>query len=387
VLTGRAPFQADTPLDTLIQVVESQPVHPRSLNAKTPRDLETICLKCLEKSPAKRFRSARELAEELERFLAGERILSSSRRLEPARMGKWLGLGALIGAVAFAVLGAIGWPPQSLISTPVTDPETPVVGRALGGCLLGVLGAAIAVVVWDTIVLPLWLLRHTTVPLAKAALGLGLIFNGVLLAVAGNFVHDIPLTPKMVVKVPLLLKTASTLLSILGPILCLEIAPKVRSSGVLLWAVALTISALVIRANPSIDQLKFTNGTSSWGGPSVLSSTAALLRVLWEISPHSGAARPATASSLDPQTDGLLSGRNRDGLGRFLPWRCLFADAGRRRARRYGALFAYFRFLLQADPRFAGGNHVPSVSQKRQLGTSPRRAQITAVIGPHSSGR
>ena len=116
LLTGRPPFRADTPLDTLIQVVESQPVHPRSLNAKVPRDLETICLKCLEKTPSKRFRSAQELADELERFLHGERILSSSRRLRQAPIARWrrlVGLGALVGAICFLAVGAMGYADRS----------------------------------------------------------------------------------------------------------------------------------------------------------------------------------------------------------------------------------------------------------------------------------
>jgi hypothetical protein len=178
----------------------------------------------------------------------------------------WLGWGALVGALGLVGLGAMGYSPQSLISTELMGPGTHVVVRALGGCLLGVLGAAIAVILWDTIVLPAWLLRQTTVPLAKVALGLGLIFNGVLLMLASDFVSDVRLTPKTVLKVPLLLHTASTLLTVIGPILCLEIAPKARSSGVLLWAVALMISALVIGANPQVNVLKFRNGTLSWAG-------------------------------------------------------------------------------------------------------------------------
>jgi predicted Ser/Thr protein kinase len=266
LLTGRPPFRADTPLDTLIQVIESQPVLPRSLNAEVPRNLETICLKCLKKTPSKRFKSAQEVAEELERFTAGERILSSSRRLEPARMGKWLVLGALLGAVAFAVLDLIGWAPQSWMAMPVTVLQTYIVAWALVvGCLVGLVGAAIAVVLWNTIVLPAYLLHQTTVPLAKAALGLGLIFNGmVLLTVPGWFLHDIRLTPKTVLKVPLLLNTAGTVMAVLGPILCLQLAPKARSSGVLLWAIALQVSAAVIGANPALNQAEWMKNFSPW---------------------------------------------------------------------------------------------------------------------------
>jgi serine/threonine protein kinase len=73
-LTGRPPFQAETALDTLMQVLEREPTPLREVNADISPDLESICLKCLEKVPAQRYESAQELADELERFLNGEPI-------------------------------------------------------------------------------------------------------------------------------------------------------------------------------------------------------------------------------------------------------------------------------------------------------------------------
>lgn len=75
LLTGRPPFQSSNPLDTLLAVLQSEPVPPRRLNERIPRDLELICLKCMEKRPENRYASAQEIADELGRFLTGEPVL------------------------------------------------------------------------------------------------------------------------------------------------------------------------------------------------------------------------------------------------------------------------------------------------------------------------
>jgi formylglycine-generating enzyme required for sulfatase activity/tRNA A-37 threonylcarbamoyl transferase component Bud32 len=88
MLTGRPPFQGETPLDTMMLVLHSDPVPPRQFQLKLPRDLEIICLKCLHKEPRKRYSSAEALADDLRRFISQEPI-----RARPAppweRVWKW----------------------------------------------------------------------------------------------------------------------------------------------------------------------------------------------------------------------------------------------------------------------------------------------------------
>jgi WD40 repeat protein len=115
MLAGRPPFRAETPLDTLLQVMEQEPQRLRRINPQVSRDLETICWKCLEKVPEKRYPSAEALAKDLERWRAGEPI-----RARPVRWWeravKWVRrrpaaatMAGLICLVTLLGLGGVIW--------------------------------------------------------------------------------------------------------------------------------------------------------------------------------------------------------------------------------------------------------------------------------------
>ncbi|WP_439627082.1 protein kinase domain-containing protein [Gemmata sp.] len=135
-LTGRTPFAGGDEVATLLRVSFDEAVPPRRARPSVPRDLETVCLKCLRKAPAQRYASALDLAADLRRFLAGEPI-----RARPVtgreRLAKWArrnpGVAALMGLVAAVTLaGFAGVTAAMLDARTARDEEARQRGRAEG---------------------------------------------------------------------------------------------------------------------------------------------------------------------------------------------------------------------------------------------------------------
>ena len=103
MLTGRPPFQAQDPVATIREVLDSDPVLPRRLNGQIPVDLETICLQCLAKEPARRYASAEALANDLQRFIEKRPILAKPLS-RPERLARWCRRNPSLATAVFVIL-------------------------------------------------------------------------------------------------------------------------------------------------------------------------------------------------------------------------------------------------------------------------------------------
>lgn len=119
-LTGRPPFRAATAVDTVMQVVREEPVPPSQLAPRLPRDLETICLKCLQKVPGRRYASAAALGDDLQRYLDGKPIAArpvsrAERAWKLARRHPALSIAAMaVFAVLMTAISIVGWKNQQV---------------------------------------------------------------------------------------------------------------------------------------------------------------------------------------------------------------------------------------------------------------------------------
>jgi tRNA A-37 threonylcarbamoyl transferase component Bud32 len=249
LLTGRPPFRAETLGATLAQVETQPPVPPRFLNASVSRDLEAICLKCLEKDPANRYSAARELSEDLGRKVQGARVLARRRIGVVALTGKLLLLAALVGGAGGCLVGAIVG--KSIVETGL---------MALAGALLATLAGTASICFWNELALPAWLFSRTAHPLAKTVFGLGLVLASFFFYYPLTLFWDVPVIPvesaetaRSIVEACLTVARGAVLIGIVGKLFCLAAAYRAPAQGPLMWSIAADLMVLAFGVRSTDD--------------------------------------------------------------------------------------------------------------------------------------
>jgi serine/threonine protein kinase len=128
LLTGRPPFTGPTPMAVIRQVVDRPPTPPRQVRPDVPAGIEAVCLTCLEKDPARRYPSAAAVADELNRFLAGEPVRAKPPHTRRSRRWAWWAVGGVaaalwIGLIGLLLLVFVLFPIQPVKPPPPVEPE------------------------------------------------------------------------------------------------------------------------------------------------------------------------------------------------------------------------------------------------------------------------
>ena len=240
LLTGRPPFRADTIGATLAQVATEMPVPPRFLDAAVSRNLEAICLKCLEKDAGNRYVSPRALADDLDRLLQGGRVLARRRIGVLATKARPLLLAGVISGLAiFAFLLTRLMPTLSAAAF------------GLFGSVIFSLACLAAISAWNELVLPTWLVTRSSHPLAKAAFGLGLVLVTLLFNYPATLLLEIPndlITSEGARTIVDSVIGIAILAGLVGKLFCLVGAFHSAAQGPLLWSIVADMTAVTLSA-------------------------------------------------------------------------------------------------------------------------------------------
>jgi serine/threonine-protein kinase len=241
LLTGRPPFQAPSPVDTLMLALEQDPVPPRLLNARVDRELEMVCLKCLQKPPELRYRTALELAEDLEAFLQGDEI--SAR---PSGLAYFLGrmLRRTHHAPVLEHWGVL-WMWHSLAIFVLCAVTAWMAGQEIESHWPYLALWSVGLVAWGTI---FWALRRRGGPVTFVERQIAHLWAA---GIAGSIVL---FGVEWVIGLPVL--TLSPVLAVFAGMVCLGKA-GILSGEFYLWAAAMFVTAGLMAVFPRVSLLLF----------------------------------------------------------------------------------------------------------------------------------
>jgi hypothetical protein len=209
------------------------------LQASVPRDLEAICLKCLEKNPTRRYATPLDLARELQRFLKGERILTRKRVGPVTKLRRVTSYSTLIG---FAMGAAWAF---------LVDPSNSFFVVSVFTAILAAVGSMIVICVWNQLLLPAWIASRTSQPWAKAALGLGLVLSSLVAFPVVRFWQAQGYNVEAEGPIISGLTIAAILVGIGGKVLCIPATSNGPPLGPLLWAITCDLLAFTFTIGSS----------------------------------------------------------------------------------------------------------------------------------------